>query len=255
MARGNGQARPHQAVPGERWPKRAMVLAAGIGKRMRPLTATTPKPLIEVAGKSLINHGLDRLEEAGVEEVVVNVHYLADLVEVHVARRGMPKVTISDERGLLLDTGGGIKRALGHFHDAPFYLMNSDSFWIEGVRPNLRILAEAWDDERMDGLLLVSSTVPAVGYDGAGDFLLDATGRLTRRRPPAIAPFVYAGAAILHPRLFAEAPDGPFSLNALFDRAIESGRLYGARMEGIWLHVGTPDAIQAAELAIRDSAA
>lgn len=231
------------------------MLAAGLGKRMRPLTATTPKPLIEVAGKSLIDHGLDRLEDAGVEEVIVNVHYLADLVEVHVGRRDAPRVIVSDERGALLDTGGGIKRVLPQLGDEPFFLMNSDSFWIEGVRPNLRLLAEGWDDARMDALLLVSSTVPAVGYDGCGDFLLDAGGRLTRRRAPAIAPFAYAGAAILHPRLFADAPDGSFSLNRLFDAAIENGRLFGVRMEGIWLHVGTPDAISAAETAIRESAA
>lgn len=231
------------------------MLAAGLGKRMRPLTATTPKPLIEVAGKSLIDHGLDRLEDAGVEEVIVNVHYLADLVEVHVGRRDAPRVIVSDERGALLDTGGGIKRVLPQLGDEPFFLMNSDSFWIEGVRPNLRLLTEGWDDARMDALLLVSSTVPAVGYDGCGDFLLDAAGHLTRRRAPAIAPFAYAGAAILHPRLFADAPEGSFSLNRLFDAAIENGRLFGVRMEGIWLHVGTPDAISAAETAIRESAA
>lgn len=231
------------------------MLAAGLGKRMRPLTATTPKPLIEVAGKSLIDHGLDRLEDAGVEEVIVNVHYLADLVEVHVGRRDAPRVIVSDERGGLLDTGGGIKRVLPQLGDEPFFLMNSDSFWIEGVRPNLRLLGEGWDDARMDALLLVSSTVPAVGYDGSGDFLLDAGGRLARRRAPAIAPFAYAGAAILHPRLFETAPDGPFSLNRLFDAAIENGRLFGVRMEGIWLHVGTPDAISAAETAVRESAA
>jgi len=232
-----------------------MMLAAGIGKRMRPLTATTPKPLIEVAGRSLIDHGLDRLEAAGVEEVVVNVHYLADLVEVHVGRRALPKAEISDERGRLLDTGGGILKVLDRFAGEPFYLMNSDSFWIEGVRANLRLLAETWDEARMDGLLLLSSTVPAVGYDGKGDFLLDSLGRLTRRRPPAIAPFAYAGAAILHPRLFRDAPEGPFSLNRLFDAAIAEGRLFGVRMEGVWLHVGTPEAVRDAEAAIRNSAA
>lgn len=232
-----------------------MMLAAGIGKRMRPLTATTPKPLIEVAGRSLIDHGLDRLEAAGVEEVVVNVHYLADLVEVHVGRRVVPKAVISDERAKLLDTGGGILKVIDRFGGEPFYLMNSDSFWIEGVRANLRLLAESWDEARMDGLLLLSSTVPAVGYDGRGDFLLDSLGRLTRRRPPAIAPFAYAGAAILHPRLFRDAPDGPFSLNRLFDAAMAEGRLFGVRMEGVWLHVGTPEAVRDAEMAIRNSAA
>ena len=236
-------------------PKRAMMLAAGIGKRMRPLTATTPKPLIEVAGRALIDHGLDRLEAAGVEEGGVNVHYLADLIEVHVGRRQRPRAIISDERKALLDTGGGIRKVIDHFGDEPFYLMNSDSFWIEGVRPNLQLLAETWDDARMDALLLLSSTVPAVGYEGKGDFLLDPVGRLRRRPGSQVAPFVYAGAAILHPRLFAGAPEGAFSLNLLFDRAIDAGRLFGARMEGVWLHVGTPEAVREAETAIRNSAA
>jgi len=236
-------------------PKRAMMLAAGLGKRMRPLTATTPKPLIEVAGRSLMDHGLDRLEAAGVEDVIVNVHYLADLVEVHASRRTRPRVHVSDERGQLLDTGGGVAKALPLLGDAPFYLVNSDSFWIEGVSPNLVRLADAWDDERMDGLLMMAATVPAVGYDGPGDFMLDADGRLSRRPASKIAPFAYSGAAILHPRLFADAPAGRFSLNLLFDRAIEAGRLFGLRMEGVWLHVGTPEAIGEAEAAIHQSAA
>jgi len=232
-----------------------MVLAAGIGKRMRPITATTPKPLVEVAGRALIDYGLDRLAAAGVEQAVVNVHYLADLVEVHVGRRVQPKVVVSDERAALLDTGGGIKRVLDTIGDEPFYLLNSDSFWLEGVRNNLDLLAESWRDERMDALLLLAPTVGAVGYDGVGDFTLDPVGRLTRRAPPRVAPFAYAGAAILSPRLFAEAPDGAFSLNRLFDAALGEERLYGVRMEGMWLHVGTPEAIRAAETAIRDSAA
>jgi MurNAc alpha-1-phosphate uridylyltransferase len=236
-------------------PKRAMMLAAGLGKRMRPLTATTPKPLIEVAGRALMDHGLDRLEAAGVEEVVVNVHYLADLVEVHASRRQHPRVHVSDERGRLLDTGGGIAKALPLLGDEPFYLVNSDSFWIEGVSPNLARLANSWDGDRMDGLLMLAATVPAVGYDGPGDFMLDAVGRLSRRPASKIAPFAYSGAAILHPRLFEGAPEGRFSLNLLFDRAIEAGRLFGVRMEGVWLHVGTPEAIGEAEAAIHQSAA
>ena len=236
-------------------PKRAMMLAAGLGKRMRPLTATTPKPLIEVAGRALMDHGLDRLEAAGVEEVVVNVHYLADLVEVHATRRRTPRVHVSDERGALLDTGGGIAKALPMLGDEPFFLVNSDSFWIEGLSPNLARLAGAWDEARMDGLLMLAATVPAVGYDGPGDFMLDADGRLSRRPASKIAPFAYSGAAILHPRLFEGAPEGRFSLNLLFDRAIEAGRLFGARMEGVWLHVGTPEAIREAEAAVQQSAA
>ena len=232
-----------------------MVLAAGIGKRMRPLTATVPKPLIEVAGRALIDHALDRLAEAGVDEAVVNVHYLADLVEAHVRRRKRPAVTVSDERKGLLDTGGGIAKALPLLGPDAFYLLNSDSFWIEGARPNLDWLAAAWDDTAMDGLLLVAPTVRAVGYAGRGDFRLDPAGRLTRRAEREVAPFAYAGAAILHPRLFADCPTGAFSLNRLFDAAIEAGRLHGVRMDGLWLHVGTPDAIGWAEMTIADSAA
>jgi len=236
-------------------PKRAMVLAAGIGKRMRPITATVPKPLVEVCGRALIDHGLDRLEKAGVEATVVNVHYLADLVSVHVRRRNRPNVIISDERERLLDTGGGIAKALPHFENEPFYLLNSDSFWIEGPRPNLDWLAGAWNSDRMDALLLLASTVRSVGYNGRGDFRMDPAGRLSRRPEREVAAFAYAGAAILHPRLFAGCPEGPFSLNRLFDQAIEAERLFGVRMDGAWLHVGTPETIGEAELSIADSAA
>ena len=230
-----------------------MVLAAGFGKRMRPLTATTPKPLIEVAGQSLINHGFDRLQAAGIEKAVVNVHYLADLVEVHVQNRAAPEIVISDERGQLLDTGGGIAKALPLLGPDPFVLLNSDSFWIEGTKPNLTRLMETWDDTRMDALLMLSNTVEAVGYDGPGDFFMNGEGQLTSRIERSVAPFVYAGVAIIHPRLFANAPEGPFSLVKLFERAIEDERLYGIRMEGLWLHVGTPRAIGDAERAIKAS--
>jgi MurNAc alpha-1-phosphate uridylyltransferase len=236
-------------------PKRAMVLAAGIGKRMRPVTATVPKPLIEVAGRPLIDRALDRLAKAGVEEAVVNVHYLADLVETHVRKRKAPKVIVSDERGSLLETGGGIRKALPLLGDAPFFLMNSDSFWIEGPRPNLDWLTAAFDDARMDAVLMLAPTVASIGYQGPGDFLMDKDGRLQRRPERTIAPFVYSGAGILSPRLFRDAPEGAFSLNVLFDRAIEAGRLFGVRMDGIWLHVGTPDAIRDAEMSIAESAA
>ncbi len=236
-------------------PKRAMVLAAGMGKRMRPVTVTTPKPLVEVAGRSLIDRALDRLERAGVERVVVNVHYLAELIRVHVGRRGQPDVVISDETAKLLDTGGGIAKALPHLGDDPFYLLNSDSFWIEGARPNLEWLSNAWRDDDMDALLLVASTVRAVGYHGRGDFRMDPAGRLIRRPEREVAPFAYAGAAILHPRLFDGRTAEPFSLNLLFDQALDAGRLFGVRMDGLWLHVGTPEAIGEAELSIADSAA
>jgi MurNAc alpha-1-phosphate uridylyltransferase len=236
-------------------PNRAMILAAGLGKRMRPITVTTPKPLVEVGGRALIDRALDRLEGAGVEEVVVNVHYLADLVDVHVAGRHRPTILISDERDRLLDTGGGVAKALPLLGSEPFYLMNSDSFWIEGARPNLDWLASGWRDDDMDALLLVASTVCSIGYNGRGDFRMNPAGRLIRRPEREVAPFVYAGAAILHPRLFADAPPAPFSLNLLFNRAMEAGRLYGVRLDGLWLHVGTPEALEEAELSIADSAA
>ncbi|MTI00287.1 nucleotidyltransferase family protein [Roseibium sp. RKSG952] len=237
-------------------PENAMILAAGRGKRMRPITATTPKPLIEVNGKALIDHGLDRLAGAGVKTCVVNVHYLADLVEVHVRRRKDMNIRVSDERGMLLETGGGIKKALPMLGGEPFFQLNADTaYWIEGVKPNLEHMIDAWDEDRMDALLLVAETVHAVGYGGRGDFQMARDGTLSRRPERDVTPFAYAGAAILHPRLFDDAPDGPFSMNLLFDKAIEEGRLFGVQMEGIWLHIGTPDAIAAAEYAVRESAA
>ncbi|TYC49436.1 nucleotidyltransferase family protein [Rhodobacterales bacterium] len=237
-------------------PSHAMILGAGLGKRMRPLTATTPKPLIEVNGQALIDHGMDRLAAAGVQTCVVNVHYLADLVEVHVLRRKDMDVVISDERDQLLETGGGIKRALPLLGNAPFFQLNADTcYWIEGVKPNLEHMIDAWDESRMDALLLVAETVKSVGYAGRGDFDMAKDGALTRRQERGVTPFAYAGAALLHPRLFQDAPDGAFSMNLLFDKAIENGRLFGVQMEGLWLHIGTPDAIQAAEYAVRESAA
>ncbi|MCV0425903.1 MAG: nucleotidyltransferase family protein [Roseibium sp.] len=237
-------------------PSNAMILAAGLGKRMRPLTATTPKPLIEVNGQALIDHGIDRLVAAGVQTCVVNVHYLADLVEVHVRRRNDIEIVVSDERDQLLETGGGINKALPLLGQEPFFQLNADTcYWIEGVKPNLEHMIDAWDGDRMDALLLVAETVKSVGYAGRGDFDMAKDGSLSRRPEKNVTPFAYAGAAILHPRFFEGAPDGPFSMNILFDRAIENGRLFGVQMEGLWLHIGTPDAIQAAEYAVRESAA
>ncbi len=236
-------------------PKRAMILAAGMGKRMRPVTVTTPKALIEIGGRALIDRALDRLERAGVERAVVNVHYLAQLVRVHVGRRSSPEILISDETERLLNTGGGVVKALPLLGDEPFYLLNADSCWVEGARPNLEWLANAWRDESMDALLMLASTVHAVGYSGRGDFQMDPAGRLIRRPERAVAPFAYAGAAILHPRLFAGRTAEPFSLNDVFDEALEAGRLFGMRMDGLWLHVGTPEAIGEAEHSIADSAA
>jgi MurNAc alpha-1-phosphate uridylyltransferase len=203
----------------------------------------------------MIDYGLDRLAACGVETAVVNVHYLAERMIEHLKRRGAPRIIISDERGQLLETGGGIAKALPHFGGEPFFVYNSDSTWIEGTRPNFALLAEAWQAERMDILLMLSPTVRAVGYAGPGDFTIDALGRLSRRIEKRVAPFAYAGAAIVHPRAFEGAPEGAFSFNLLFDRAIAAGRLYGMRMDGQWLHVGTPEAIHDAEMAIAASAA
>jgi MurNAc alpha-1-phosphate uridylyltransferase len=236
-------------------PKTAMVLAAGFGKRMRPLTLSRPKPLVRVGGRALIDYCLDGLAEAGVKTAIVNVHHLADALATHLSGRGAPEIVISDERGELLETGGGIRKALPLLGDAPFLLRNSDSFWLDGVRPNLRWLAGGWNGADMDGLLLLAATVRAVGYAGRGDFFLDREGRISRRAERAVAPFAYAGAAILHPRLFDGAPGGPFSLNLLFDKAIEAGRLFGVRMDGLWINVETPAAVVEAEAAIAASAA
>ncbi len=232
-----------------------MVLAAGLGERMRPLTEKLPKPLVAVAGKPLLDHVLDRLAAQGVERAVVNVHYLADLIEKHVASRKAPQIVISDERGKLLDTGGGVVKALPKLGAEPFFHINSDTIWIDGVRPNLERLAEAFDPGTMDALLLLAATSDSIGYAGRGDFLMATDGRLTKRSERELAPFVYAGAALLRPELFKDAPDGAFSLTALFDRAAEAGRLHGLRLEGVWMHVGTPGAIAEAEAAILVSAA
>jgi N-acetyl-alpha-D-muramate 1-phosphate uridylyltransferase len=236
-------------------PRAAMVLAAGLGERMRPLTDRLPKPLIPVAGKPLIDHVLDRLAAAGIECAVVNVHYLADLIEAHLKRRKTPRIAISDERATLLDTGGGVVKALDLLGGEPFIHVNSDTIWIDGVKPNLDRLAEAFDAASTDALLLLAPIATSIGYAGRGDFTMATDGRLSRRPERDVAPFVYAGAAILRPELFAGAPAGAFSLTRLFDQAAAAGRLHGLRLEGVWMHVGTPDAIAKAEAAIRASAA
>jgi len=236
-------------------PKKAMILAAGLGTRMRPITDTTPKPLIEVHGKAMLDHALDALTRSGVEEVVINVHYLADQIEEHVRARTDLSIHISDERDQLLDSGGGIAKALPLLGNDPFYLLNADSFWIEGFKPNLIRMAEVWNTREMDILLLLSSMATAVGFGSRGDFTMGADGRLERRVENTIAPFAYAGAAILAPSIFNNAPDGAFSLNKQFDEALEKERLFGLRLEGLWLHVGTPEAIHEAEDAIAKSAA
>ena len=231
-------------------PKTAIVLAAGLGTRMRPYNGQIPKPLVSIGGKSLIDYGLDRLAEAGVERAVVNVHHLADAVERHLASRCRPRIVISDERAELLGTGGGIAKALPQLGDVPFFLVNSDTLWRDGGKPNFTRLAENFDAAKMDALLLLAPTAGSIGYEGRGDYAMLPDGRLRRRADHQTVPFIYAGAAILTPALFAAAPAGAFPLTVLFDRAGAQGRLFGLRLEGVWMHVGTPDAVAAAEAAL-----
>ncbi|WP_375381276.1 nucleotidyltransferase family protein [uncultured Sphingomonas sp.] len=235
--------------PGGAVPQTAMVLAAGLGKRMRPLTATRPKPLVEVAGKPLIDHVLDRLRAADVRRVVVNVHYLADAIEAHLAARASDlDVVISDERDRLMETGGGLARALPLLGDAPFLCVNSDNLWVDGPADAIRLLAAQWDDEAMDALLLMVPYARAANHQGQGDFHLDGRGRIVRRRQPGrVAPFVYTGVQILSPRLIADWPAGPFSTMFFWERAIAAGRAFGAVHQGLWFDVGTPGAIARTE--------
>ena len=230
-----------------------MVFAAGLGTRMRPVTNTLPKPLVEVGGKALIDHMLDRFADAGLARAIVNVHYLADRIETHLASRAQPQVVLSDERARLLDQGGGIKQALPLIGDAPFFICNTDQFWLEGPHSNLRAMAARWDPAAMDVLLLVAATTSSIGVDWAGDFAMTADGRLVRREERGVAPFVYAGVGIIKASLFEGAPDGPFRLAPYFFDAAAEGRLYGHRLDGQWLHVGTPEAIAEAEETIRRS--
>ena len=236
-------------------PQTAMVLAAGFGERMRPLTDSMPKPLVQVSGRALIDYVLDKLALAGVATAVVNVHYLADQIEAHLAKRKSPRIAISDERARLLDTGGGVVKALPLLGSGPFFLINSDSIWLDGARGNLERLAAVFDPARMDALLLLAPVATSIGYGGRGDFAMAPDGRLRPRTEREVTPFVYAGAAVFSPALFKDAPQGPFSLNRLFTKAAEAERLFGLRLDGVWMHVGTPDAIALAERAILQSAA
>lgn len=228
----------------------AMVLAAGLGKRMRPLTAAQPKPLVRVGGRALIDHALDRLADAGITKAVVNVHYLADALEAHVLARAVPKVTISDERALLLETGGGIAKAKPLLPD-PFFSLNSDNIWLDGPRNAFADLSARWDGEIMDALLLVVPHARANNFQGPGDFHMDQLGRLKRRVPGRIAPFIFTGIQIVSHRLLRDAPEGQFSTNILWNRAMEEGRLYGVSFTGQWFEVGTPAAIPMTEEALR----
>ncbi|WP_340264921.1 nucleotidyltransferase family protein [Sphingobium mellinum] len=222
----------------------AMLMAAGLGKRMRPLTATRPKPLVKVAGKPLMDHALDRLAAGGIRKVVVNVHYLADTVEAHLgAYRDDLEVLISDERPKLLETGGGLIHARPLLGDEPFVCANSDNLWIDGPQETIGMMQRLWDPERMDALLLLVPLARAHCHSGPGDFHMDAAGRLSRRKASHVAPFVFTGVQIMSPRLLVDPPSDVFSTNVFWNRAIEAGRLYGVSHQGLWFDVGTPRAI------------
>lgn len=233
--------------------KKAMVLAAGLGLRLRPLTDARPKPLIAVAGRTMLDRALDHLAAHGVEHAVVNSHYLAGQIEAHLAKRRVPRIRISYEQ-TLLETGGGIANALSQLGPAPFFAVNADIVWSDGASPALAGLAGRWDDAAMDALLLVHPRERAVGYDGKGDFRLRPSGALVRRAGGESAPFVFTGVQLLHPRLFAGAPTGAFSMNILYDRALAAGRLFGLAHDGGWYHVGTPEALRTVEMALAEAA-
>lgn len=227
----------------------AMVLAAGYGERMRPLTLRMPKPLVPLAGRPLLDHVLDRLATAGVKTAIVNVHYLPEQLEAHLAARHgrLPETLISDERGVLLDTGGGAKKALPLLGRGPFFIHNADSVWSEGATPALSRMLRIWNPAEMDCLLLLAPAATSIGYAARGDFSMEPDGRLTRRREGEVVPFAFAGVSLCDERLFKDAPEGRFSLNLLWDRALAKGKLFGMRMDGRWMHVGTPEALAEAE--------
>ena len=227
-------------------PRRAMVLAAGLGLRLRPITDDIPKPLVEVAGRAMLDRALDRLEAFGIERAVVNSHYLADKIAAHLAGRATPVTEISHEEAVL-DTGGGVSCALARLGDDPFFVVNADIVWLDGQTPALDRLAAAWNDNDMDALLLVQGTAKAFGYSGPGDYDVDQVGHMRRRAERDVAPYVFTGIQILHPRLFADAPSGAFSLNLLYDRAQRAGRLFAIVHDGEWFHIGTPAALAESE--------
>lgn len=235
-------------------PTRAMIMAAGLGTRMRPLTDTRPKPLVTVRGKALIDHAIDRLVVAGVTTIVVNLHYKAEMIKQHLSGRKDVEILYSDESDGLLGTGGGVIKAMTFFGNEPFFIHNSDTIWVEGYGIALERMKAYWNPETMDALLLIVPLMHSIGYEGVGDFMMDSLGHLTRVPPGRVSPFAYPGVQIVHPRLFANPPAGGFSTNVLWDRAIEKERLYGIRLEGTWIHVGTPQAVAEAEEFLADLA-
>jgi len=235
-------------------PTRAMILAAGLGTRMAPLTKERPKPLIELRGKALIDHVIDKMVKNGVTFIVVNVHYIAERLIVHLKKRKDVTIRICDETDAILDTGGAIAKALPLFEGQPFFTQNADSLWVEGMGSSIVRMRARWDPDTMDALMLLAPTVTAIGFEGRGDFVMDAEGLLQRRGEMQLAPFVWTGFQIVHPRLFDGAPTGRFSINPLWDRAIDKGRLFGMRLDGVWIHVGTPQGLTDAERFLSDLA-
>jgi len=231
-----------------------MIMAAGLGTRMRPLTDACPKPLVKVAGRTLIDHAIDRLVDAGVTTIVVNLHYKAEMIKDHLAGRRNVEILYSDESDGLLGTGGGVAKALHFFGDEPFFIHNSDTIWVEGYGHALDRMKKMWNPATMDALLLMVPLIDSKGYEGVGDFLMDSMGHLSRVPPGRVSPFAFPGVQIVHPRLFADPPEGVFSTNVLWDRAIEQERLHGLRLEGVWIHVGTPQAVAEAEAYLADLA-
>jgi N-acetyl-alpha-D-muramate 1-phosphate uridylyltransferase len=238
--------------------RRAMILAAGLGTRMAPFTLETPKPLIKLSGKPLIDHVIDRLVAGGVNFIVVNVHYKAEQIIEHLnerrAKQREVEIVISDETDELLDTGAGVAKALPLFENEPFFTYNSDSLWVEGMGRSLERMQSRWNSKTMDALMLLAPCATSIGYEGRGDFEMDAWGQLKRRPEMNIAPFVWTGLQIVQPGLFEEAPQGRFSINRQWDRALSTGRLWGVRLDGVWIHVGTPQGLEEAEEFLRDLA-
>ena len=228
-------------------PKNAMILAAGFGKRLRPITNKTPKPMLEVAGRTLLDHSIDHLAASGIEKVVINIHHLGSLIEQHISRRTDVEIVISNESDEILETGGGVAKALPLLGEDPFFVINGDVLWLDGPTPALRRLARTWDQSRMDVLLLLHSTVEAYGYDGSGDFFADPEGTLIRRPEREVSPYLFAGVQILQAKSFTETPVGSFSLNLIYDQAIEEGRLFGSVHDGDWFHIGTAGGLSEAE--------
>lgn len=231
----------------------AFILGAGFGSRMRPLTDTIPKPMVQLAGKPLIDHVIDRLASVGVKKIVVNVHYLADVLETHLRQRNDVELIISDERNELLDTGGGVYKALPHFGDEPFFIHNSDSVWVENGHNNLAELIKKFDPQKMDNLLCLANKNTSLGYDGNGDFLLSNEGLISRKPSDVTSDHVFIGASIATKNLFEKSPEGSFSLNKLWDVSIAKNRVYGIKHQGIWMHVGTTEALSEAEDCIRQA--